>query len=424
MKNIGKCWVLLFLWFTLCGVQAKAFTNEARIAAVVNESSILTNELESRIRLVMSSGGLENTPEVRSQIKQQVLKLMIDEHLQLQMAKKFEMLPSDEDVEQAYLVMEQRNGMQKGELDKFLRANQVSKSILLQQIKAGIGWRNYVQERYQRQVPINERDVKLAMDRLEVDKNQEQVLLAEILLNFDHESPKDEKAVLTQANKFVEQIRRGATFSALAQQFSRSASAARGGDIGWVSVNQLSESLRDVVKTAELGTVANPIRTVGSYHILMVRDRREAGSLGRSETLLSFEQVLFPWSQQLPESELESIFRTATAVSYNARSCSMLRRLAGDVEGAQIKGVKSVPASSLNTQLKALLLKLPEGKASQPVSTSIGALVFIVCDKQEISPEESSEKEIRHKLLESKLSLVSQRELRNLRRAAFIDIRV
>ncbi|MBL0941429.1 MAG: peptidylprolyl isomerase [Alphaproteobacteria bacterium] len=399
----------------------KKLSNEASIAAVVNESSILKSELDARVRLVMISSGIKNSPEVKAQMNEQILKLMIDEVLQSQITALFEIKPSAEEIETSFQNMEERNGMAKGELNQFLKAHQIPRSVLLNQIKAGVAWHRYIQERYQPLIQINDKDVAKVLDHLEMSKAQQQVLLAEIVLPFD---TTDEHKVRNQALHLAEQLRHGANFSMIAQQFSHSASASRGGDIGWMPINQLEKPIQKIVRIMDPGNVSQVIKMQNAYHIVMLRNRREAGSFGAKETVITFQQALFPFPSNASQMERETVFRKATSVSQNAKSQGMFEKLVGDIPSTHFKSLNKVPLTDLSPQLRDLLVKLPLNRATPPIESNEGVFVFFISDKQTISPEAPSKDEVYRNLMEQKLSLIAQRELRNLRRTAFINIRL
>ena len=58
------------------------------------------------------------------------------------------------------------------------------------------------------------------------------------------------------------------------QQFSKSAGAPQGGDLGWVGQGQLQRELDEVLPRIAVGEISNPVRTSTGYHILSVREQR------------------------------------------------------------------------------------------------------------------------------------------------------
>ena len=61
---------------------------ETRIAAVVNDEVISVADLQSRLRMVMLSSNLADSPETRQRIAGQVLRTIVDEKLQIPEAKR------------------------------------------------------------------------------------------------------------------------------------------------------------------------------------------------------------------------------------------------------------------------------------------------------------------------------------------------
>src|SRR5579884_1200947 len=59
---------------------------EVRIAAVVNDEVISVLDLVSRMKMVMVSSNLPDTPETRQRLAAQVLRAIVDEKLQMQEA--------------------------------------------------------------------------------------------------------------------------------------------------------------------------------------------------------------------------------------------------------------------------------------------------------------------------------------------------
>jgi len=89
---------------------------ETRIAAVVNDEVISVADVRSRLRMVMLSSNLTDSPETRQRIAAQVLRTIVDEKLQLQEAKRQNVSATDEEINKAYTQIEKQNNMQPGQL--------------------------------------------------------------------------------------------------------------------------------------------------------------------------------------------------------------------------------------------------------------------------------------------------------------------
>jgi len=62
-------------------------TAKLKIAAVVNDAMITTEDVNQRINMVIATTGLSNSPEVREELAAQVIQALVDETLQLTAAK-------------------------------------------------------------------------------------------------------------------------------------------------------------------------------------------------------------------------------------------------------------------------------------------------------------------------------------------------
>ena len=110
------------------------------------------------------------------------------------------------------------------------------------------------------------------------------------------------------AERLTQEMRRGARFSAVARQFSQSATAAVGGDMGWLRPDQLPTELAKAVARLGPGDLSPPIPYGGGYYLLLVLDRRLGGATAsKQEPIYDLVQVVFP----LPPKANEAALRTA-----------------------------------------------------------------------------------------------------------------
>src|SRR5262249_46214861 len=110
------------------------------------------------------------------------------------------------------------------------------------------------------------------LHQVEANQGQPQRRVSEIFLAVD--DPSTEEDVHRNADRLIEQIRGGVPFSALAAQFSDSATAAVGGDIGWVLPGQLDPDVDQALGSMKKDDIVGPVRGAGGYYVLQLRDQR------------------------------------------------------------------------------------------------------------------------------------------------------
>ncbi len=388
-----------------------------RIAAVVNDEAISVMDLEARVRLVLISTNVGDTPESRRRASPQILRQLIDERLQLQEAKRLNIDASEAEMGEAIKRIEEQSNLPPGRLLEELRQAGIAPSTFTQQLRSNIVWQKVIRQRMAPQVQVGDDEVEEILANFRRSKDLPELRIGEIMLGIDR--PDREGEVRRLGEQLVEQARGGADFNALARQFSESASAALGGEIGWVLPNQLDESIQREVANAAPGTVIGPIRTVSGYQIVRVVERRLLDAVaGPDEAVVNLRPALFPLG-----GAAEDEVRKRAAPLTAAATCSDFEKLAAEAKASPPYTLGRLKIGELNANLKAVVAPLGAGKVSQPVKVADLIAVFMVCDK--IDPPSNTPKaaEVRDQIFRGKLLIVGRRYLRDLRRAAYLDFR-
>ena len=133
-------------------------------------------------------------------------------------------------------------------------------------------WSKLVRGRLGAAVSVGEGEIDEAIARLEANRGRPEYRVAEIFLAVESSEREDE--VRAAAASLFEQLRAGVNFDQIAGQFSQSATAAVGGDIGWVVEGQLPSEIEAVLAQLEPGSAAPPVRAFDGYYIVSLIDRR------------------------------------------------------------------------------------------------------------------------------------------------------
>jgi peptidyl-prolyl cis-trans isomerase SurA len=297
------------------------------IAAVVNDEVISVFDLVSRVRLVMISSNIADTPETRQRIAPQVLRSLIDEKLQLQEAKRQSVSASEEELTKGLDQLEKQNNMKPGQLNEFLKSRGIDRGQLVDQLTASIVWAKLVKRQAAQSASISDDEIDEALKRVKEHAGEPQSRVAEIFLAVDN--PAQESEVRQAAERLTAQMKQGARFSAVARQFSQSATAAVGGDIGYVRPDQLAPELAKAVTTLRPGELSPPIRTSGGYYLLLVLDRRTGGAgAAAQDPVFDIVQVVFPFPAQANEAAKRSAMAEAETVRGRPRTRDNARRSA------------------------------------------------------------------------------------------------
>jgi len=400
---------------------APATAQTAQIAVVVNEDVITQAQLEQRLRLALVASGLRPTAENLERLRPQVLQGLIDESLQLQEADRLGISVGGDAVERAIADIAQRNNVGIGQFLQALQQAGVQVSTLEQQLYAQLAWREVIRSRIVPSVRISAGEIDDRLAQARAMSGQREYLVSEIFLFVDQ--PGRDAEVRALAQELVSQLLAGAPFPAVAAQFSQGASAAQGGSLGWVAAGQLEAEIGAALQVMQPGQISNPIRTGSGYHILALRDTRTAASPGGSEETLSLARLVIPFAEQPTQAVVERELQRAREASSGVNSCQGLRNAAASFGTEDLVDAGSGRLADLPEDLRGLVSGLPVNVPSDPQVLPDGIAVFMVCER-EAAGDDGARGAIEEQIANERIDLLQRRLLRDLRSAAFIDIRV
>jgi peptidyl-prolyl cis-trans isomerase SurA len=223
------------------GVGPAAAQELLRAAAVINDEVISQLDLDMRLKLAILAIGQPDSPQLRKRLITQVIRTLIDERLQSQEAERLDITVADEQVDAAAAEIAQRNKLSDEAFAAMMQSRGIIPNAFREQIRSQLRWSQLVARRLRPSVEVSEDEVEEVVRRITASRGLKQRRVSEIFLAVGTALEEDE--ILVNAQRLIEQLRAGGSFPSLARQFSEAASAARGGDLGWIQEGQLPEEL-------------------------------------------------------------------------------------------------------------------------------------------------------------------------------------
>jgi peptidyl-prolyl cis-trans isomerase SurA len=392
------------------------------IAAVVNDDVITVADLQMRLRLALMSSGLPATPDNQQRLLPQVLRLLIDEKLQAQEAKRSGISVDGKDVDKALQTIANQNRMSPQQLFTVLKSAGVPQTALEDQVRAQLAWRQLIENRFISQVQVSDTQIDEVVERLKANQGKPQYLVASIFLAVDQDA--GDAQVKALADRLVAELRRGAPFPAVARQFSQAAGAQTGGDMGWVLAGQLEPALDQVLGTMQQGQISEPIRTLGGYNILFLRDKRLVNANTVSGVKVHLNQIVVPVPSTAPANRVQTVVAQMRNDFSSVNGCDAFREKVKELGVTANPDLGEVPLSRLPDAMRQVVSALPDGQVSSPLRVSEGVAVMMVCSRQDTGGDGVDRDQIRGNLAEQKIDMMQRRLLRDLRSNAYIDIRL
>jgi peptidyl-prolyl cis-trans isomerase SurA len=418
VKNIVLA--LMASLLTIAAPGALAQSTEG-VAALVNDQPITTVDVRNRMRLIIASTGLTQIdPATLAQIQDQAIRGLVDENLQLQAAREYDVVVSDEEISRSIQDLADRNNTTIDAIVGDLQSSGVDVSTLRHQLEAEIAWQVLVNGRYGSRIRISDQQIEMALERLAASASQPQFRIFE--LYFEIPSVSREQETIDRVIAVMDQLQRGAPFPELARQYSDAPSAANGGDIGWIVASQLPPEVAAIVpqlmqqyaQSQGGAALSNPVRVPGGYTIIALVAARD----GTTTLQFDLTQINVPASAVLPTTQAA----LSMAMSANP-TCEQAEAVASRIPGAIVTALGAIGADALLPQIRDALTPLREGENTGVLQTAAGLQTLIVCDRSIAGPGVPSRDDLESQLRGQQLSLHSRRWLRDLRRDGTVEIR-
>jgi peptidyl-prolyl cis-trans isomerase SurA len=387
------------------------------VVATVNDDLISTYDLRQQMLLLIATSGIKVNEDNLPQIQQEALRSLVDEHLELQEIKKLPKLKiSDDEIDDEINHMAQENRMTKDQLLGVLKAAGVEPQTLRDQEKAQIGFETIVGGRFGDKARVSSGEVQQTIARIAAAAAKPQYLVGEIYLEATANGGVDE--AMNGANQLEDQILKGAPFQGVARQFSNAATAATGGDAGWLISGEMQPEIQTALENMKPGQMSKPIPTKDGVWIVYLRDVKTGGGT----TLVSLKQAAIRLPKDAPADQVTAATAKLAALKPSL-TCDNVEKDAAKVDGVVGSDLGESSTTDLAPEFRTVADTLEKGQVSDPVRTSVGVHLILMCDKRVESKDIPTAEAVESKLRNQQLSMLARRYMRELRATATIEMR-
>lgn len=396
--------------------------NVRKATAIVNGHVITGTDLDHRVALVVLANGGRIPPEEMLRLRAQVLRNLIDETLQIQAAEREEITVEPREIDAYYEEYARSFNRAPAEFTEYLKSVGSSERSIKRQIQAEVAWGRLQNRRIEPFVDVGQEEVQAIIDRMQASRGEQKFRVGEIFISA---TPETAAVAQSNAERIVQQLRQGASFMAYARQFSEASTAAVGGDLGWVSAEQLPAPLDEAVTVLPVGQVSNPIAIPGGFSILVVQDKRRELMPDERDAILSLKQISINFPAGTTEAQATPLVERLARTVQNMGGCGQAEQAAASI-GAEVVTNDQIRVGDLPPLLQEMLLNLNIGQATSPFGSveeqRVSMLVLCGRDDPEQAAAPSFE-QVYNQLNEQRVNQRARRFLRDLRRDAVVDYR-
>ena len=401
-------------------IYGTALPSVVKATAIVNGEVITQTDIDQRIALLAIANGEAVAPAELDRLRQQVLRNLIDETLQIQAAKAKEIEVKPTDIDKTVARVAGNVKQTPAQMAAFLAQNGSSIRSIRRQIEGEIAWRRLQSATIESSVSVGDDEVKAVIQKLEANKGTDEFRIGEIFLPANSTNRAE---VLANARKITEALKGGASFAAYARQFSEASTAAVGGDLGWVRPEQLPDPIAATVQRMARSSLSDPIEIPGGFSIVAVIDRRKVLTADPRAAVLNLKQVSIRFPNGTTQPQAAATVARVAAAAQNVGGCGGAEKLASEFRGEVVQS-EQVQLRELPAALQEMMLTMQVGQATRPFgSIEDGVRVLVMCGRDEPSSSAPTFDQVYAQLNEERINLRARRYLRDLRRDAVIDYR-
>ena len=416
IRQSGKGLTLALLSAAATLVATPAYAQQPHgIAATVNDDVITTRDLQQRVMFNLMAAGVAPDEASLQRLQLQAMRALVDERLQMQEAKKFDLEISDAEVERRVGALAASNQVSIEQLAQQMASVGISLDTLRDQVRSEIAWQRIVNGRYGTRIRISDAQIDETLGRLTANADKPSYLISEIFIEATPDIGGMDGA-MEGSRAMIAQVNQGAPFTALARQFSSSATAAKGGDVGWVRQGELRAELDQAISTMKKGTLSDPIVVPGGVYVIALRDTK----VSESEVIYNLQQIRVPAEG---EAAIEAARQALVALKPTLTSCDAVEEAAATIEGGSAADMGEIRSSELGGTIAQTLADTAENELSDPIIAPNGAMALMVCERTVTGKGIPTRDEVEDRLIDQQIAQQSKRYLRDIRRSATIESR-
>lgn len=401
---------------------AKDSTMSSRIVAIAGKTPITLQDVKTRIDLTILTSGLERNPQTYKELFLEVVKNLIDENIQLQLAETNKIIVPETEVAKVFENLAQENNMSKDVLEQILNQNGIPTRTLLFRLKAQLAWVKYIRAAYEHRINISDAEIARRTEFLEKNKNETQFEVYEIVVRV-HSHTQDIKDAQQRAETIYQQLKKGAHFRPLAREVSDSFTKGNGGYVGWITKGQWDQNLENALETMQVGDVSKPVQTNNGFYILYLAQRKNKGEIAPSQKFVSYAQVRLPVKADAPPEEADR-FTPAFDSLMGCRNLLQFQQTATKY-GLDFQENKNVFFAQLPAYWQQHVKTIPQRQPIKPpLMTSEGLIIGMIYSIEEKAAELPTKENIQKNLEQEKFIKFATSEMSKLDTAFYKEIRI
>jgi len=265
IKNTISAIIILFF----CLVESNAVIKDSLFATVGNKA-ITRSDIVNEIKTILILNGQNFSQDYAQQIESAAIQSTIKRNIKQIEIEKYNYLKFNHtDLNNELNQLASNISMNLNTLKNTFIANGINFSDINNQIRTELLWNSLIFNLYKDRLSININEIDEQLKLIQNKKEMEEYLISEIIIK-----PVSKNKLQSKIKEIKNKISIEG-FEKTAINLSISETALKGGDLGWISENIISETFRSKIINTPVGHISAPIILPQGILFLKLRDKRK-----------------------------------------------------------------------------------------------------------------------------------------------------
>ena len=363
----------------------------------VDSEAVTTYDLSERIKIVLKSLNLEDNIKNRDSVRDRVLELLILEKIKKIESQKFNIVISDEELEEFIAKLYDFPVDEYEKFKIFLEQQNIDIDVIKEQLKAELMWKKFTRQKFSSKITINKSEVDTLASNLmnkvgKVEYNYSEILFKNVIEN-------DWKNTKKRMNKVLSLLESKSSFDLIAKKFDENISTTNLEKNRWVLEDNLDENLKNVLDKLDVGEIKSEIKIKNGYKILKLNQKRIFGLETFTYSFIKFSS----FNRDLNDLRSKNITCDSKEDNFNFEDISFVT-------------LENIRANEISEVFRDEIKKTNVGFFTNVIETSGENNILLICDKLDKENQVVNREKIETKIFSEKFNQLSNTYLTNLRK--------
>jgi peptidyl-prolyl cis-trans isomerase SurA len=400
------------------------------IVAIVNDSVITQSQLAQKMQFAhqeIQASGANGMAETALRTK--VLQQMIDNELEMQIAKKMGINVSDAEVSAAITTIAKRNGFDLSQFQTKLQESGISYVAYRKQIYDQILISQVAERQVGNKIVITDKEINSLAHKLHnqpLKAENTQYHCEDLVVPLAEKATAEQIAIAKQqAQALLQQARNGKGFQELIQTALPKDSLS-GGDLGWRPLSGLPEIFIALVPKMHAGEISNPVLAPNGWHLIkLIEVKGEQSEAPQTLFSTHVRHILIKTTPLANDVQVrQRLLEIRSDIQRGGDFGKLARQYSQDPGSAGKDGdLGWMDSGMLDPQFENAMNQLKPGQISEPIKTPFGWHLIEVLGRKTIQNNQPYLKnQARQMLYEQKQQEAVKDWLKQLRKQSYIKI--